>query len=146
MCASLTEDAYGIVQRDIPRIIEALLSFLSAIEEYRTELHTRYPPPSPEELTKLTAGELAARHDLLVEVSRASDVLSEVEDRKSSVTTSRLRELTYASRCSAQGGNSQDSTDVRGEAGRIQVSAANCEEAAGLRRLQLTVMSRDDVN
>lgn len=82
MCASLTEDSYGVVQRDIPRILEALLSFLTAVEEYRVELHARYPPPSPEELTKMTVNELTARHDLMGEVSRASDVLGEVEDRE----------------------------------------------------------------
>jgi hypothetical protein len=29
----LTEDRYGAVQRDIPRILEALLVFLTALEE-----------------------------------------------------------------------------------------------------------------
>ena len=46
VCYSLTEDKYGIVQRDIPRIIESLLSFLSALEEYLSELNAKYPPPS----------------------------------------------------------------------------------------------------
>jgi Nucleoporin protein Ndc1-Nup len=30
LCASLTEDRYGVVQRDIPRILEALLVFLTS--------------------------------------------------------------------------------------------------------------------
>jgi hypothetical protein len=29
----LTEDRYGVVQRDIPRILEALLAFLTALED-----------------------------------------------------------------------------------------------------------------
>ncbi|TFY76297.1 hypothetical protein EWM64_g7713 [Hericium alpestre] len=41
VCASLTEDRYGVVQRDIPRILEAMLSFLKAIEEYQAELAAR---------------------------------------------------------------------------------------------------------
>ncbi|KAA1477952.1 hypothetical protein DENSPDRAFT_867789 [Dentipellis sp. KUC8613] len=43
VCASLTEDRYGVVQRDIPRILEAMLSFLSAIEAYQAELHQSQP-------------------------------------------------------------------------------------------------------
>ncbi|KAJ7437446.1 hypothetical protein B0H11DRAFT_2107189 [Mycena galericulata] len=33
ICASLTEDRFGVVQRDIPRVLEALLEFLGAVEE-----------------------------------------------------------------------------------------------------------------
>ncbi|KAI0254464.1 nucleoporin protein Ndc1-Nup [Lactifluus subvellereus] len=38
VCASLTEDRYGVVQRDIPRILEALLAFLTALEEAQREI------------------------------------------------------------------------------------------------------------
>lgn len=38
MCASLTEDRYGVVQRDIPRILEALLAFLTALEDAQKEV------------------------------------------------------------------------------------------------------------
>ena len=38
VCASLTEDRYGVVQRDIPRILEALLLFLTALEEVQKEI------------------------------------------------------------------------------------------------------------
>jgi Nucleoporin protein Ndc1-Nup len=34
----LTEDRYGVVQRDIPRIIEALLAFLTALEDVQREI------------------------------------------------------------------------------------------------------------
>ncbi|PFH45653.1 hypothetical protein AMATHDRAFT_8848 [Amanita thiersii Skay4041] len=37
-CMSLTEDRYGVVQRDIPKILEAFLSFLGALDEYRESL------------------------------------------------------------------------------------------------------------
>jgi len=48
-CASLREDQYGVVQRDIPRILELLLSFLSAIEEYYGQVRSLHgPPPTPE--------------------------------------------------------------------------------------------------
>ena len=35
---SLNEDAYGVVQRDVPRVLEALLSFTTALEAYTQEL------------------------------------------------------------------------------------------------------------
>jgi nucleoporin NDC1 len=34
----LTEDRYGIVQRDIPRILEALLVFLMALEDAQKDI------------------------------------------------------------------------------------------------------------
>jgi len=49
-CASFHEDQYGVVQRDIPQILELLLSFLSAIEEYYDQVRSLYvPPPPPDE-------------------------------------------------------------------------------------------------
>jgi len=38
VCASLTEDRYGVMQRDIPRILEALLVFLTAVEDAQKEI------------------------------------------------------------------------------------------------------------
>jgi nucleoporin NDC1 len=38
VCASLTEDRYGVVQRDIPRILEAVLVFLTALEDAQKEI------------------------------------------------------------------------------------------------------------
>lgn len=35
---SLEEDAYGVVQKDVPRVIEAVLSFTAALEAYAQEL------------------------------------------------------------------------------------------------------------
>jgi len=35
---SLNEDAYGVVQRDVPRVLEALLSFSTALEAYAQDL------------------------------------------------------------------------------------------------------------
>jgi Nucleoporin protein Ndc1-Nup len=34
----LTEDRYGVVQRDIPRILEALLVFLTALEDAQKDI------------------------------------------------------------------------------------------------------------
>ncbi|KAF8572669.1 hypothetical protein K439DRAFT_1643451 [Ramaria rubella] len=41
IAASLKEDTLGTVQRDIPRVLEAFLSFLSAAEEYHAELESK---------------------------------------------------------------------------------------------------------
>lgn len=35
---SLDEDAYGVVQRDVPRILESFVSFLSALETFSQEI------------------------------------------------------------------------------------------------------------
>lgn len=79
-CASLTEDLFGVVQRDIPKIIEAILSFLTAIEEYQTEINALYTPPSSDDIKQLSKQELAERLRLGVEVAMAGEVLSEVGD------------------------------------------------------------------
>ena len=36
--ASLEEDAYGVLQKDIPKILEALTSYLIMLEKYTQEL------------------------------------------------------------------------------------------------------------
>jgi hypothetical protein len=38
ICVSLTEDKFGVVQRDIPRTLEAFLSFLDVVENDLREL------------------------------------------------------------------------------------------------------------
>ncbi|KAJ6586711.1 hypothetical protein B0H10DRAFT_2094657, partial [Mycena sp. CBHHK59/15] len=45
-CASLAEDRFGVVQRDIPRVLEALLAFLGAVETAQAGLR----PPSSSSL------------------------------------------------------------------------------------------------
>ncbi|KZP26794.1 hypothetical protein FIBSPDRAFT_918061 [Athelia psychrophila] len=79
-CASLTEDRYGVVQRDIPRILEAFLSFLSAIEAYQMEIKAAHVPPSKEELAGLSGLELETRLRAGVEVAKAGEALGFVSD------------------------------------------------------------------
>ncbi|KAK7442719.1 hypothetical protein VKT23_015965 [Stygiomarasmius scandens] len=74
VCASLTEDRYGVVQRDTPKILEALLSFLSAVEEYQVEINALAQPTSDGQL--LTSKELEKRE----EIEKASMVLGFVAD------------------------------------------------------------------
>ncbi|KAH6887245.1 nucleoporin protein Ndc1-Nup, partial [Coprinopsis sp. MPI-PUGE-AT-0042] len=91
VCASLAEDRYGTVQRDIPKIIEALLSFLTAVEDYRAEIVSNYsPPPLPQPEVdedgqeqpprKLTRKELETRRAIEAELEKATDVLGYVGD------------------------------------------------------------------
>ncbi|KAJ7176907.1 hypothetical protein C8R46DRAFT_1077674 [Mycena filopes] len=47
--ASLTEDRFGVVQRDIPRILEALVAFLVAIEEAQAQLRPQEPKTTQKE-------------------------------------------------------------------------------------------------
>ena len=79
-CASLTEDAFGVVQRDIPKIVEALLSFLTALEDFQTELNAKYALPPPEQLQTLSAKEITEKELLAMEAARASEVCSVVTD------------------------------------------------------------------
>ncbi|EPS94314.1 hypothetical protein FOMPIDRAFT_1153315 [Fomitopsis schrenkii] len=80
VCRSLTEDRYGVVQRDIPKILEALLSFLTAIEEYQSEINKLHVPLTPDDIQQLPVKELAQRERVALEVARAGEVLSEVND------------------------------------------------------------------
>ena len=78
VCTSLTEDQYGIVQRDIPKILEAFTSFLSAIEEYQLQINSLIKPPS-------TSGELSlkeqeAQNLVAIEVEKAQGILGETAD------------------------------------------------------------------
>jgi hypothetical protein len=40
--ASLTEDAYGTLQQDIPKVLECLTSMLLALEDYERELKSSH--------------------------------------------------------------------------------------------------------
>lgn len=80
VCASLSEDRYGVVQRDIPRILEAFLSFLTAIEEYQVEVTAKYIPPTPEELSQGDPKILEEKEANRIEVARAGEVLCVVSD------------------------------------------------------------------
>ncbi|KAI0666450.1 nucleoporin protein Ndc1-Nup [Trametes maxima] len=79
-CASLAEDSYGVVQRDIPKIIEALLSFLTALEEYQAELNAACALPPPDKLAALSPKEVADKEMLAMEATRAAEVLGVVSD------------------------------------------------------------------
>lgn len=84
--ASLTEDLYGTVQRDIPRILEALLAFLQAVEDYRAEVRGMYieqeqdPAPDGGSASEIGEKEREERERLREEVERAKEVLGYVED------------------------------------------------------------------
>ncbi|EKM75430.1 hypothetical protein AGABI1DRAFT_116372 [Agaricus bisporus var. burnettii JB137-S8] len=77
-CASLTEDRYGVVQRDIPRILEAFLSFLSAVEERQIKVNSLCVAPKPED--KMTPKEIQEHERLRYEVEKAGEVLGAVAD------------------------------------------------------------------
>ncbi|KAG9220169.1 hypothetical protein CCMSSC00406_0007136 [Pleurotus cornucopiae] len=78
VCASLTEDRYGVVQRDIPKILEAMLSFLSEIEVYQKEVNALYTPPPTN--VRLSVKELDESEFVRGQVERAGEVLGEVGD------------------------------------------------------------------
>lgn len=79
-CASLTEDRYGVVQKDLPRIIEAFITFSHAIEEFHRELTAKYPPPMEEELEEMAPEELEARNRIGIDVEGAIATSQPVHD------------------------------------------------------------------
>ena len=79
VCASLTEDKYGVVQRDMPKIIEAMLSFLSAVEDYHAEIKARYVPLESEG-QNVTLEELRKAEAIRVDVAATSEILVRVID------------------------------------------------------------------
>jgi len=96
VCASLTEDRYGTVQRDIPRILEALVSFLVAVEEYREEVRGMYVTLAGQDTTAgagSSAGEAAGegvqqdispeKERTRVEVVKATEIIGTLEDGRS---------------------------------------------------------------
>ena len=76
MCASLTEDRYGMVQRDTPKILESMVSFLMAIEEYQREINALVKPPTG----RLSDEETREMDSLLVEVHKAQETLGYMGD------------------------------------------------------------------
>jgi nucleoporin NDC1 len=80
-CASLTEDRYGVVQRDIPKILEAFLSFLSAVEEYRVEISAQDTlTASNEDISNLSPDVLRDKERVREEVIKATEILNFMED------------------------------------------------------------------
>lgn len=76
VCRSLAEDKFGVVQRDIPKILEAMLSFLGAIEAYQKELNARYTPPTPD----MKPEELRESEAMREEIERAGAAFACVTD------------------------------------------------------------------
>ncbi|KAF9481750.1 hypothetical protein BDN70DRAFT_802739 [Pholiota conissans] len=74
--ASLTEDRYGAVQRDIPKILEAMISFLTAIEEYQAELNASMEPVDPA-VPSTENSELSVE---ALDTERAKEVLIDMGD------------------------------------------------------------------
>ena len=78
VCASLSEDRYGSVQRDIPRILEALLTFLGAAEDSQVEINAKHPKPSDEVLKTMNPKDLEELMRVQYEVAKASEILDHI--------------------------------------------------------------------
>lgn len=77
-CASLKEDRYGVVQRDLPKILEAFLSFLATLEDYRAEIVKTCP--SHEEIAALTGKDQEDKLRALQEITEAVEPLDQLQD------------------------------------------------------------------
>lgn len=77
-CASLNEDRYGVVQRDLPKILEGLLSFLGTLEDYRAEIVGTCP--SHDTIAALTGEEREDKLRILQDVTQAVEPLDQLQD------------------------------------------------------------------
>ncbi|PPR04189.1 hypothetical protein CVT24_010737 [Panaeolus cyanescens] len=77
ICASLTEDHYGTVQRDIPKILEVMVSYLTAIEEYQVEINNLLKPLPEIPLPPKKQAEYDA---LAIEIHKSQEILGFVAD------------------------------------------------------------------
>jgi len=77
-CASLKEDRYGVVQRDLPKILEAFLSFLGALEDYRAEIVKECP--SHDDIAASSGKEQEDKLRTLHEVIQAVEPLDQLQD------------------------------------------------------------------
>jgi len=77
-CASLKEDRYGVVQRDLPKILEAFLSFLGALEDYRTE-HVK-ECPSQGDIGASSGKEQEDKLRRLQEITQAVEPVDQLQD------------------------------------------------------------------
>lgn len=102
------EDKYGVVQRDIPRILEAMLSFLSAIDEYRAEVQALYQPLSLE--AHVNAKQIAASQTLREEVDDGAATLNVVGDGMFILCSCAVTMLTIL--CSSKRRDCQDCADI----------------------------------
>lgn len=78
--ASLAEDPYGQVQRDIPKTLEALLSYLTALDTFVAELETAAKARGPDHVAE-TRAVLAAEVDDLVTGQSACPCAREIRSR-----------------------------------------------------------------
>ncbi|KAH9476277.1 Nucleoporin NDC1 [Psilocybe cubensis] len=75
--SSLTEDRYGTVQRDIPKVLEIMVSFLSAVEEYQIKISTQQKPLSQPPVSRR---EKQQHESLAIEIHKSQEVLGSMGD------------------------------------------------------------------
>jgi hypothetical protein len=101
------------VQRDIPRIVEAFLTFLAAIEAYHAELAAKAPSALPEDLKDLTPTEAALRLRAADEMARAGEVCAVVSDGRYPHSVLKVLMAYTWSGCSTEGGRWTDLEALR---------------------------------
>ena len=80
VCVSLVEDQFGVVQRDIPQILEALTSFLHAVEQYHAEVNAKHALPILHESETPSPKELLERECRQLELEKAQETLVDVRE------------------------------------------------------------------
>jgi nucleoporin NDC1 len=74
------EDQFGVVQRDIPQILEALSSFLHAVDQYHVEVKIKHTPPTLSDSSTPSPQDVLDRECVRVELEKAQETLLDVRD------------------------------------------------------------------
>ncbi|KAJ7256149.1 hypothetical protein B0H12DRAFT_1323042 [Mycena haematopus] len=123
-CASLAEDRFGVVQRDIPRVMEALVAFLGAVEEAQAGLG-----PMPE------GGKEGEMPEAEKEVLGVLGVLGEVEREAGGGSRQGGKEGKEGKEGKGKGKGKRTEEEERAREERARaraVEAAHLEEARGV--------------
>jgi len=129
-CASLKEDRYGVVQRDLAKILEALLSFLGALEDYRAEIVETCP--SHEDIAASTGKEQEDKLRTLQEITQAVEPLDQLQDGMSFIWRVVVYTLLSLSVASSEEWCGGDCWNVRRDVVGFQVPSKDSEEVAGI--------------
>lgn len=80
-CASLKEDRYGVVQRDLPKILEAFLTLLGTLEDYRAEIVKDCP--THDEIATSSGEDREDKLRTLQEITQAIEPLNQLQNCES---------------------------------------------------------------
>jgi nucleoporin NDC1 len=124
----LKEDRYGVVQRDLPKILEAFLSFLGALEDYRAEIVEGCP--THDDIAASSGKEQEDKLRTLQEITEAVEPLDRLQHGAFLSLASHVLLIFDVS--SSEKWRGRNRWHVRGVVVGLQVPSQGGEEVAGI--------------